>query len=119
MQPLGVHGLEFQHAALCARRCWLHLHRAHLNAWSEHIRRGEVRHAESHSRDRSVWVWRYRFRDSRFSPGRNATSSPSSMAVVTGRRENALATRGNRSAQSSPLRVSNRTRPRLSDTMNR
>lgn len=51
---IDAQGLLFQHAALCARRCWLHLHRASMNEWSEHIRLGAVRHADSHTRDRST-----------------------------------------------------------------
>lgn len=50
----GANGLDFQHAALCPRRCWLHLHRASLNAWSETIRIGEAVHAASHTRNRST-----------------------------------------------------------------
>jgi CRISPR-associated exonuclease Cas4 len=53
-EAIGVNGLEFQHAALCQRRCWLHMRRAHMNEWSEHVRRGEARHADSHVRDHSV-----------------------------------------------------------------
>jgi CRISPR-associated exonuclease Cas4 len=51
---LDAQGLLFQHAALCARRCWLHFNRASMNEWSEHIRLGAVRHADSHARDRST-----------------------------------------------------------------
>jgi len=51
--------------------------------------------------------------------GRNATSSPSSIAVVTSRQVKAAATRGSRSAQSSPRRVSRRTRPRLIEAIRR
>ena len=51
---IDAQGLDFQHAILCARRCWLHLHRASMNEWSELIRLGAVRHAYSHRRDRST-----------------------------------------------------------------
>ncbi len=51
---LNVNGLDFQHAAICARRCWLHLHRASMNEWSEHIRLGSIRHGDSHQRDQST-----------------------------------------------------------------
>ncbi|WP_185961188.1 Dna2/Cas4 domain-containing protein [Telmatospirillum sp. J64-1] len=46
--------MHIQHAAICARRCWLHLHRASMNEWSENIRLGFQRHADSHGRDRST-----------------------------------------------------------------
>jgi CRISPR-associated exonuclease Cas4 len=51
---IEANGLDFQHAAICGRRCWLHKKRLSLNAWSEEIRRGEILHASSHIRDRSV-----------------------------------------------------------------
>ena len=41
-EELDVQGLDFQHAAICRRRCWLHLHRASMNEWSDLIRLGEV-----------------------------------------------------------------------------
>jgi CRISPR-associated exonuclease Cas4 len=53
-EELEVQGLDFQHAAICRRRCWLHLHRASMNEWSDLIRFGKVLHGDSHSRDRSV-----------------------------------------------------------------
>jgi CRISPR-associated exonuclease Cas4 len=53
-EDLEVQGLDFQHAAICRRRCWLHLHRASMNEWSDLIRLGEVLHVHSHSRDRSI-----------------------------------------------------------------
>jgi CRISPR-associated exonuclease Cas4 len=53
-EELEVQGLDFQHVAICRRRCWLHLHRASMNEWSDLIRLGEVLHADSHSRDRSI-----------------------------------------------------------------
>lgn len=53
-EELGANGLDFQHAAICERRCWLHLRRASLNDWSALIRLGEARHAGSHVRDTSA-----------------------------------------------------------------
>lgn len=53
-ERFDAQGLHFQHAVLCARRCWLHLHRASMNEWSDLIRLGAVRHADSHGRDRST-----------------------------------------------------------------
>ena len=50
----GLHGLAFQHLALCRRRAWLHLHRvdyAHLDA---RMQRGLALHDASRPRDRSV-----------------------------------------------------------------
>jgi CRISPR-associated exonuclease Cas4 len=49
-----LHGLAFQHFALCRRRAWLHLHRidyAHLDA---RMQRGLALHDASKPRDRSV-----------------------------------------------------------------
>jgi CRISPR-associated exonuclease Cas4 len=53
-ERIDAQGLVFQHAVICARRCWLHLHRASMNEWSDLIRLGAVRHADSHGRDRST-----------------------------------------------------------------
>ena len=50
----GLHGLAFQHLALCRRRAWLHLHRidyAHLDA---RMQRGLALHDASRPRDSSV-----------------------------------------------------------------
>jgi CRISPR-associated exonuclease Cas4 len=49
-----LHGLSFQHLALCRRRAWLHLNRvdyAHLDA---RMQRGTAMHDLSRPRDRSV-----------------------------------------------------------------
>lgn len=49
-----LHGLAFQHLALCRRRAWLHLHRvdyAHLDA---RMQRGLALHDASRPRDQSV-----------------------------------------------------------------
>lgn len=53
-ERIDAQGLLFQHAVLCALRCWLHLRRANMNEWSDLIRLGAVRHTDSHSRDRST-----------------------------------------------------------------
>ena len=49
-----LHGLAFQHLALCRRRAWLHLHRidyAHLDG---RMQRGLALHDANKPRDRSV-----------------------------------------------------------------
>ncbi len=49
-----VNGLDFQHIAICERRCWLHARRSDMNEWNEGIRAGLARHESSHVRDRST-----------------------------------------------------------------
>lgn len=54
VERADLHGLAFQHLALCHRRAWLHLHRidyAHLDA---RMQRGLALHDKSRPRDRSV-----------------------------------------------------------------
>src|SRR3546814_3965746 len=50
----GINGLDFQHVAICERRCWLHRKRISFNAWSDLIRTGQVLHDDLHRRDASV-----------------------------------------------------------------
>src|SRR3546814_2268359 len=50
----GVNGLDFQHVAICERRCWLHRKRTSFNAWSDLIRSGQVLHDDLHRRDSSA-----------------------------------------------------------------
>jgi CRISPR-associated exonuclease Cas4 len=54
VEQADLHGLSFQHLALCRRRAWLHLHRidyAHLDARMQH---GLVLHDIAKPRDHSV-----------------------------------------------------------------
>ena len=50
----GLHGLHFQHVALCARRAWLHLNRIDYAHLDEHMAHGTAIHETSRPRDRSV-----------------------------------------------------------------
>ena len=54
-EAANVNGLDFQHAAICDRRCWLHIG-ASLNVWSDNVRLGEIRHAGAHARDKSAAI---------------------------------------------------------------
>lgn len=49
-----LHGLAFQHLALCRRRAWLHLHRIDYTHLDERMQRGLALHDASKPRDRSV-----------------------------------------------------------------
>lgn len=49
-----LHGLAFQHLALCRRRAWLHLHRVDYTHLDERMQRGLALHDASRPRDRSV-----------------------------------------------------------------
>jgi CRISPR-associated exonuclease Cas4 len=51
---LGLHGLHFQHIALCERRAWLYLHNVNFAHWHSRVALGTVRHANAFKRDRSV-----------------------------------------------------------------
>lgn len=50
----GLHGLAFQHAALCRRRAWLHLHRIDYAHLDSRMQRGLALHDASRPRDHSV-----------------------------------------------------------------
>jgi CRISPR-associated exonuclease Cas4 len=49
-----LHGLAFQHLALCRRRAWLHLHRIDYTHLDARMQRGLALHDASKPRDRSV-----------------------------------------------------------------
>lgn len=51
---LGLHGLHFQHVALCKRRAWLYLHRINFAQWYHRVELGTARHETSYTRDHSV-----------------------------------------------------------------
>ncbi len=50
----GLHGLAFQHYAICRRRAWLHLNRVDYAHLEERMALGTLAHAASKARDRSV-----------------------------------------------------------------
>ena len=50
----GLHGLAFQHYAICHRRAWLHLNRIDYAHLEERMALGTLAHATSKIRDRSV-----------------------------------------------------------------
>ena len=50
----GLHGLVFQHLALCVRRAWLHLNRIDYAHLEERMRLGAVAHQVARPRDASV-----------------------------------------------------------------
>ena len=54
MQRLNLHGLHFQHVALCPRRAWMYLHRINFAQWHQRVAAGAALHATSYARDRSV-----------------------------------------------------------------
>ncbi len=51
---LGLHGLHFQHVALCDRRAWLFLHNVNFAQWYGRVQIGTARHSTSYARDRST-----------------------------------------------------------------
>lgn len=54
VERLNLHGLHFQHIALCERRAWLYLHNVNFAHWHGRVAIGAVRHAHSFKRDHSV-----------------------------------------------------------------
>lgn len=54
VERLGLHGLHFQHIALCERRAWLYLHNVNFAHWHSRVALGTVRHAHAFKRDHSV-----------------------------------------------------------------
>jgi len=54
VERLGLHGLHFQHVALCKRRAWMYLHRINFAQWYHRVELGMVRHETSYARDHSV-----------------------------------------------------------------
>jgi CRISPR-associated exonuclease Cas4 len=54
VERLNLHGLHFQHIALCERRAWLYLHQVNFAHWHGRVALGAVRHNISFQRDQSV-----------------------------------------------------------------
>ena len=54
VERLNLHGLHFQHIALCERRAWLYLHHVNFAHWHGRVAQGTVRHSQSFQRDHSV-----------------------------------------------------------------
>ena len=54
VERLDLHGLHFQHVALCRRRAWMALHGVHFAQWNARVTRGLALHQTTHQRDRSV-----------------------------------------------------------------
>lgn len=54
VEHLDLHGLHFQHVALCERRAWMYLHGINFAQWHQRVELGTVRHETSYARDHSV-----------------------------------------------------------------
>ena len=54
VERADLHGLAFQHLALCRRRAWLHLHRVDYAHLDMRMQRGLALHDATRPRDRSV-----------------------------------------------------------------
>ena len=54
VEDAGLHGLAFQHLALCARRAWLHLSRIDYAHLDRRMTLGTVSHDLHRTRDRST-----------------------------------------------------------------
>jgi CRISPR-associated exonuclease Cas4 len=54
VERLNLHGLHFQHIALCPRRSWMYLHDINFAQWHERVAVGAVRHLTSYRRDHST-----------------------------------------------------------------
>lgn len=54
VERLGLHGMDFQHVALCHRRAWMVLHGIHFAQWNARVARGLALHQTHHLRDKSV-----------------------------------------------------------------
>lgn len=54
VERLELHGLHFQHVALCERRAWMHLHGISFAQWHARVQTGTALHATSYARDRST-----------------------------------------------------------------
>jgi CRISPR-associated exonuclease Cas4 len=53
-ERLDLHGLHFQHIALCQRRAWMYLHKINFAQWHEKVRTGIAKHSTSYQRDKST-----------------------------------------------------------------
>lgn len=54
VERLKLHGLHFQHVALCERRAWMYLHNINFAQWYDRVETGTARHRVSYARDKSV-----------------------------------------------------------------
>lgn len=54
VERCNLHGLHFQHIALCQRRAWLYLHKVNFAHWHNRVKTGTALHASSYQRDHSV-----------------------------------------------------------------
>lgn len=54
VERLGLHGLHFQHVALCERRAWLYLHGINFAQWHARVATGTAKHSTSYRRDHST-----------------------------------------------------------------
>lgn len=54
VERLNLHGLHFQHVALCERRAWMYLHKVNFAQWHSRVQTGTALHAASYQRDQSV-----------------------------------------------------------------
>ncbi len=54
MEEGGLNGLDFQHASLCTRRAWLHMHRVDYSHLDERMAYGTALHEISRPRDKST-----------------------------------------------------------------
>jgi len=54
IERLNLHGLHFQHLALCERRAWMYLHKINFAQWYSRVKTGSAKHSVAYQRDRSV-----------------------------------------------------------------
>lgn len=54
IERLNLHGLHFQHVALCERRAWMYLHKVNFAQWYSRVQTGSAKHDASYQRDHSV-----------------------------------------------------------------
>ncbi|MEZ5535504.1 MAG: Dna2/Cas4 domain-containing protein [Thiolinea sp.] len=54
VERLNLHGLHFQHIALCERRAWMYLHKVNFAQWYSRVQSGNALHETSYQRDHSV-----------------------------------------------------------------
>ena len=54
VERLNLHGLHFQHVALCERRAWMYLHKVNFAQWYSRVQIGSAKHDTSYQRDHSV-----------------------------------------------------------------
>ncbi len=54
VERLNLHGLHFQHIALCERRAWMYLHKVNFAQWYTRVQTGTALHETSYQRDHSV-----------------------------------------------------------------